>query len=198
MTYSSCSQYNSSNYTPLEFGLHSSCTVCAFGSNFGLCCWFWGQTECRKCGLILAARGNPVRFTSISPHAGLCLFLPRCVLFPSGDLEVSHSSIQIHCVCYILSASPPVSPLFLLRPPLSSFPSVLLYSPFLSQLIFSHLQSNPVLIILLSLIVPLVYFLSSFLSPLCLSLSSPDIIFPHLSFTHFLSDIYPLLFSSPL
>lgn len=129
--------------------------VYAFGSSAGLCCWFGGQGECRKCGLVLAVSETPAWFTSISPHAGLCLSLPHCVLFSSGDLEVSDSAIQIHCARYILCSNPSTYPLLFPQPPHSSSllsfysASLFLSHPKISsQLIFSHLLSNPVCTIL--------------------------------------------------
>lgn len=105
---------------------------------------------------------NPLWFTSISPHAGLCLSQPHCVLFSLGDLEVSNSAIQIHCICYTLSSRPPVSPLPLLMP--TSFSFLLTFPPFPASVLlpnlisayFSHLLSDPICsILLLSITVPL-------------------------------------------
>lgn len=101
---SSRSQFNSPNYMPLEFGLCSHCMVCAFGSNAGNIVglgaresaenvgWFWLRVRI-QCGLPL------------SPLMQGSVFLCLTVLFSSGDLEVSNSAIQIHCVRYILSSN---------------------------------------------------------------------------------------------
>lgn len=46
---------------------------------------FGGQRECRERRPVSGSRvREPLCFTSISPHAGLCLSLPRCVVFFRG------------------------------------------------------------------------------------------------------------------
>lgn len=148
---SSCSQFNSSNYMPLEFGLHSRGTVCAFRSNTGWRRCFWGQRKCRKCRQVLAARriqcGLP-----LSPLMQGSFFPCLAVLFSPGDLEVSNSAIQIHCVHHILS-SPPI--LLYLLP---SSPS-----PASSRSIFPQFYSTSLLLSLLLSFHNLIsaYFLSS-------------------------------------
>lgn len=79
------SQFNSSNYMPLKFGLRSGCMVCAFWKQRRVTLSVSGAREsAENVGWFLAASEEPLCFTSISPHAGLCLSLPHCVVFFRG------------------------------------------------------------------------------------------------------------------
>lgn len=92
--YSSCSQFNSSNCTPVESGLHAA----AWGVLLGVVCLVSGPERLQRMSAAPGCLRGSSQFTSISPHAGLRLPLPRCVRISWRDLEVSNSAVQTHCV----------------------------------------------------------------------------------------------------
>lgn len=144
----------------------------------------WGPERVQKMQAGSGCEWNPLWFTSISPHAGLCLSQPHCVLFSLGDLEVSNSAIQIHCICHTLSFSPPVSPLLLLMPPYSSFLLRLSLFPSSFLLPRSHLCQ---------FFLSFVYLVCFFLLPSITILNLPD----HISHMVILvSFFFPLLIFS--
>ena len=197
---SSRSQFNSSNYMPLKFGLRSRCMVCAFGKrrrgntvgsgaresaeNVG---WFWLRVG-SQCALPL------------SPLMQGSVFLCLAVLFSSGDLEVSNSAIQIHCVRFILSSNPPISPLLLTfscLPAPHFFPQFFTPRPS-SRLVFLLPRSRLRLFSLISCLILFVLF-SPALPPLFLSYlitsSQAAMFFSH-SFPLLFFVTLPLPFSS--
>ena len=139
------SQFNSSNYMPLKFGLRSGCMVCAFWKPRRVAlAGFRGQRECRERRPVSGSEwGAAVLYLylpscrALSLSASLCCFLQgiwRSLTLPSKSIVLAICSPPI--LLYLLSSSP--SPHFF--PHVSSPPRIS------SLLIF--LPSNPVCTIL--------------------------------------------------
>ncbi len=120
--------------------------------------WFWLLVRLH-CGLPL------------SPLMQGSVFFCLTVLFSSGDLEVSNSAIQIHCVRYTLPSNPPISPLLLT---LSCLPTLHFFLFFAllpsSRLFFSQLS----LFSLITCLILFVLFSRSSSLFLCYLITSPQ------------------------
>lgn len=137
------SQFNSSNYMPLKFGLRGGCMVCAFWKRRRLALPVSGAREsAENVGRFLAPEGGSRCALPLSPLMQGSVSLCLAVLFSSGDLEVSNSAIQIHCARYTLSSNPPISPLLL------TFSSLFVSSPPRISSLLIFLPYNPVCTIL--------------------------------------------------